>query len=252
MPTPSRCTSARWRFAKRRLVPIIPMSQHSLNNLAGLYDDQGRYADAEPLYKRSLAIREKALGPDHPDVATSLNNLAALYDDQGRYADAEPLYKRSLAIREKALGPDHPDVATSLNNLAALYTSQGRYADAEPLVPALVGDSRKGAWSRSSRCRNIAEQSGWAISTAKAATLTLCPSSDELCAGHCEQDCYLSRAFCLAGAEASSALRKRSTDSYEIVQRASSSAAANAVSKLAARFAAGTGELAQLVRRIRI
>src|SRR5207248_7648005 len=39
------------------------------------------------------------------------------------------------------------------------------------------------------------------------------------------------------------------TDSYEIVQRASSSAAANAVSKLAARFAAGSGELAQLVRR---
>ena len=38
-------------------------------------------------------------------------------------------------------------------------------------------------------------------------------------------------------------------NSYEIVQRASSSAAANAVSKLAARFAAGTGELAQLVRR---
>ena len=69
-------------------------------------------------YKRSLAIREKALGPDHPDVAGSLNNLAVLYHDQGRYAEAEPLYKRSLAIEEKALGPDHPDVATSLNNLA--------------------------------------------------------------------------------------------------------------------------------------
>jgi len=41
---------------------------------------------------------------------------------------------------------------------------------------------------------------------------------------------------------------KALTDSYEIVQRASSSAAANAVSQLAARFAAGTGELAQLVR----
>ena len=54
-----------------------------------LYRDQGRYADAEPLYKRSLAIREKALGPDHPDVAMSLNNLAAFYRAQGRYADAE-------------------------------------------------------------------------------------------------------------------------------------------------------------------
>ena len=53
----------------------------------------------------------KALGPDHPNVATSLNNLAELYRNQGKYAEAEPLYKRSLAIREKALGPDHPDVA---------------------------------------------------------------------------------------------------------------------------------------------
>src|SRR5262249_40679125 len=38
-------------------------------------------------------------------------------------------------------------------------------------------------------------------------------------------------------------------DSYEIAQRASSSAAANAVSKLAARFATGTSELAALVRK---
>jgi hypothetical protein len=40
----------------------------NLNNLAGLYDEQGRYVDAEPLYKRALAISEKALGPDHPNV----------------------------------------------------------------------------------------------------------------------------------------------------------------------------------------
>ena len=70
MPMPSRCTSGRWRYEKRHSVPIIPMSRLSLNNLAELYRAQGRYADAEPLYKRSLAIREKALGPDHPDVAT--------------------------------------------------------------------------------------------------------------------------------------------------------------------------------------
>ncbi len=54
-----------------------------LNNLAGLYRDQDRYAEAEPLYQRSMAIREKALGPEHPDVAQSLNNLAGLYEAQG-------------------------------------------------------------------------------------------------------------------------------------------------------------------------
>ena len=79
----------------------------SLSNLAGMYMDQGRYAEADPLFKRALAIDEKALGPEHPDVGQSLNNLAAVYLYQGRYGEAEPLFKRALAIDEKALGPDH-------------------------------------------------------------------------------------------------------------------------------------------------
>ena len=98
-----------------------------------LYYFQGRYADAEPLYKRSLAIREKTLGPSKPEVAQTLNDLARLYTTQGRYVDAEPLYKRSLTIYEKSLGPNHPNVAIPLTNFATLYTAQGRYADAEPL-----------------------------------------------------------------------------------------------------------------------
>ena len=94
----------------------------SLNNLAELYRVQGQYAQAEPLYQRSLAILEKTVGPEHPDVATSLNNLALLYQAQGQYAQAKPLYQRSLAILEKVLGPEHPDVAASLNNLAECST----------------------------------------------------------------------------------------------------------------------------------
>ncbi len=58
-----------------------------------------------------MAIREKALGPEHPDTAGSLNNLAVLYRAMGDYAKAEPLYRRALAIREKALGKEHPDTA---------------------------------------------------------------------------------------------------------------------------------------------
>jgi len=70
----------------------------SLNNLALLYYDQGRHADAERLLRRSLTIDEKALGPDHPDVAFGLNNLASLYDKQGRYADALSYIQRSTGI----------------------------------------------------------------------------------------------------------------------------------------------------------
>src|SRR5438067_813641 len=88
--------------------------------------EAGKYAEAVPLLKRSLAIDEKTLGPEHPSVAIRLNNIALIYHAQGRYAEAEPLYKRALAIGEKILGPEHPDVGQSLNNLAQLYHMQGR------------------------------------------------------------------------------------------------------------------------------
>jgi tetratricopeptide (TPR) repeat protein len=105
----------------------------SLSKLAYLYKSQGQYEAAEPLYRRALAIRERVLGPDHPDTAQSLNNLAGLYYFQGQYEAAEPLFRRALDIRERVLGPDHPDTAQSLNNLANLYQSQGQYEAAEPL-----------------------------------------------------------------------------------------------------------------------
>ena len=105
-----------------------------LNQKAKELYGEGKYNEAIPYAQQVLTIIEKALGKDHPNVATSLNNLAGLYKVIGRYSEAEPLYKRSLEIREKALGKNHPDVALSLNNLAGIYTFiGGRYAEAEPL-----------------------------------------------------------------------------------------------------------------------
>lgn len=49
---------------------------------------QGKYQEAEPLFRRSLMIAEIALGKDHPHFSTSLNNLAALLHRRVR---AQPL-----------------------------------------------------------------------------------------------------------------------------------------------------------------
>jgi tetratricopeptide (TPR) repeat protein len=76
---------------------------------------------------------EKALGPDHPHVATSLNNLAGLYYAQGQYAQAELLYQRALAILEKALGAEHPHIAIALENYAELLRKLKRSTEAAPL-----------------------------------------------------------------------------------------------------------------------
>jgi tetratricopeptide (TPR) repeat protein len=104
-----------------------------LNNLALLYQAQGRYELAEPLLQQALSLYEQQMGATHLKTATSLNNLADLYWHQGKYEEAEPLLKRALMIREQQLGPFHPDTATSLNNLAHLYQHQGKYEEAEPL-----------------------------------------------------------------------------------------------------------------------
>jgi hypothetical protein len=37
-----------------------------------------RYIEAEPLYVRSLAIREQRLGTDHPDTQSTRDNLDRL------------------------------------------------------------------------------------------------------------------------------------------------------------------------------
>jgi len=93
----------------------------------------GKYDEAQRYFEGALEIRERMLGPDHPDVSLTINSLATIYYYKGEYSKAEPLYQRSLAIREKSLGPEHPDVAASLNNLALIYAVRGDHAKAEPL-----------------------------------------------------------------------------------------------------------------------
>jgi len=90
----------------------------------------GDYAKALAWYDKALAIREKALGAEHPDTASTYNNIAGIYQDQGDYEKALAWYGKALAIREKALGAEHPDTASTYNNIAGVYNAQGDYANA--------------------------------------------------------------------------------------------------------------------------
>jgi tetratricopeptide (TPR) repeat protein len=87
-----------------------------------------------PPLRRAVAIAEKNMGPDHPEVATHLGDLAAMLHLSDRLAEAEPLFRRALAITEKNLGPDHPEVATYLRDLALLLHESGRLVETEPLM----------------------------------------------------------------------------------------------------------------------
>ncbi len=87
------------------------------------------YTEAEPLLKRALAIREKALGPDNPAVAQSLNNLAEAYRAQGRHTEAQPLIDRAQAI--EARGAAQRGLWESYMAAGAAAYQQGRYTEAQ-------------------------------------------------------------------------------------------------------------------------
>ncbi len=80
----------------------------------------GDLAAARPYYERALAIRERVLGPDHPDTAYSCNNQGTLFAYEGNFDEAVALVRRALAIFEKALGPQHPLTRQTRDNLAAI------------------------------------------------------------------------------------------------------------------------------------
>ena len=101
----------------------------TFNNLAMIYIKLGNYAEGLKFCQKALAIREKVLGPEHPDTAMSYNNMAGVYEGQGNYAEELKYYQKALAINEKVLGPEHPDTVTTYSNMAGVYSAQGNYAE---------------------------------------------------------------------------------------------------------------------------
>jgi tetratricopeptide (TPR) repeat protein len=118
---------------ERWLEPIHPELAQNLNDLAGVYHNQGQLIRAEPLYKQALTIQEQTLGAEDLATVRTLSNLALLKYSQKKYAESEALNIRVLAVREKHLGAKHIDTGRSLLNLAYVYYRQQRYTEAGPL-----------------------------------------------------------------------------------------------------------------------
>ena len=123
---------------ERLLGPDHPDVATDLYNLAFVVH-QEYYKDdrIQPLYKRALAIYEKAWGRELVPVEC-LYGLAGVYKLQSRYAEAEPLYQRVIVMYEKMMANSpHPiaqlGLANSLRRLASLYQAAQRDEEAEIL-----------------------------------------------------------------------------------------------------------------------
>jgi tetratricopeptide (TPR) repeat protein len=111
--------------------------------LADLYVEQRKFNEAEPLYKRAIAILEKFFGPKDAEVASALAKIANLYTLQGKYIEAEKALWRALEIRQLAFGQDHVDVAECLDSLADVHEKQANPEQAQRFYQSSVSIKEK-------------------------------------------------------------------------------------------------------------
>lgn len=138
-------------FVVVRYDQVVPLFQRILNivenaparnnrdiimwsrNLGMVYQQTGRYAEGEPMFKRAVALAEQT---DAEWLPHELLTSADFYRAWGKYDQAEALAKRALAIREMALMPAggidaQLDVAVCLNGLGAIYLAWAKPDKAE-------------------------------------------------------------------------------------------------------------------------
>src|SRR5262249_33933148 len=152
---------------EKALGPEHPEVGTFLNNLAALYRDQGRDAEAEPLYKRSIAIGEKALGADHPAVGDHLQNLAALYFHQSDSVRAAQYWRRStdLLIRRAQRGTLVGEAVTGKRQSDATRRSW-QFRQLVKATHRLASDGRDEGLSR-----DMFRTAQWALSSEAAESL---------------------------------------------------------------------------------
>ncbi|MBX9719872.1 MAG: tetratricopeptide repeat protein, partial [Candidatus Obscuribacterales bacterium] len=154
-----------------KLTDELPRKQRNyfwlFNAMALLYQSQGRFTEAEGMWKQD----ELLAGKNDPRLAYPVNNLARHYyiwgklqeeteyvakarhfaersrktiavpyyilneaqlaELKGKYPEAEKMYKASLETCSAICGPSHPYCAFILTGLAELYRKQSRYEEAE-------------------------------------------------------------------------------------------------------------------------
>jgi tetratricopeptide (TPR) repeat protein len=105
----------------------------TLGGLASAYDTNRDPEKAVELHRRTLAIEEADLGPDHPEVGKTLHDLANAEARLGGFADARAHYERARAIFVAAYGTNHELVGMSDISLAGLELQQDHDDEAERL-----------------------------------------------------------------------------------------------------------------------
>ncbi|CAF1263165.1 unnamed protein product [Adineta steineri] len=100
------------------------------HQLGSIKDDQGKYEEALTFYEKSLAIHQKTLPSNHPDLASSYNDIGVVLHNMGKYPKALSYFEKVLEIKQQSLPSNPSDLAYPYNNIGAVYYDMGNYPKA--------------------------------------------------------------------------------------------------------------------------
>jgi tetratricopeptide (TPR) repeat protein len=86
--------------------------------LAAIVEAQGRFDEAESLFREALAILERAPERRDLEIAVALAGLGTLHARCESFDLALMPLARAVSIKRRVLNASHPDLALTLNNLA--------------------------------------------------------------------------------------------------------------------------------------
>lgn len=106
-------------------------------NLANIFRFEKKYKEAEDLYVKAIAMKEKKLGA-HPDLAHLKKGLAQLYMDMRKTSEVEKLLQSAYDINKKKLGEKNPATISVRQELANFYRFSGNSQKALELIADVV------------------------------------------------------------------------------------------------------------------
>lgn len=118
-------------------------TSHLLCDVAELFMDQGKYNDAEKLYRESVAGRRQTLGDASHKTLVAVDGLARVLVRLGQHSEAEPLMREVLKGVRRIDGDAHPNTIGSMANLAVALEAQGKNGDAAELMSEALDAMRQ-------------------------------------------------------------------------------------------------------------
>jgi len=83
------------------------------------------------LFRETLEIKRKKLGPEHRSTLVTMGNLSDTLTDEGKYSEAEQMVRQTLETEQRTLGPDHTDTLVTTMGLAEVLKKEKRFAESE-------------------------------------------------------------------------------------------------------------------------